>query len=104
MEYLRQRQRLKETYRASIKRESMADLRCKENANAKRNDGSETVFSGRITRQKKSWFNYELIESSLQKRGSNREKIIMDKEKVQWLNLPGIIHFYHMMMISFRIL
>ncbi|KAL2523426.1 uncharacterized protein Fot_27349 [Forsythia ovata] len=80
MEYLRLRERLKETYRASIKRESMADLRCKENANASRNNGSE-----RIMRQKKSWFNYELIESSVQKRESNRAKIIMDKEKVQWL-------------------
>ncbi|KAL2523109.1 SPT2 chromatin protein [Forsythia ovata] len=80
MEYLRLRQRLKETYRASIKRESMADPRCKENTNASSNNGSE-----RIMRQKKSWFNYELIESSVQKRESNRAKIIMDKEKVQWL-------------------
>ncbi|KAL2465923.1 SPT2 chromatin protein [Abeliophyllum distichum] len=85
MEYLRPRQRLKEKFRASIKRESMADLRCKENANASRNDGSETVLSERIMRQKKSWFNYELYESSVQNRGSNRAKTIVDKEKVQWL-------------------
>ncbi|KAL2483014.1 uncharacterized protein Fot_44458 [Forsythia ovata] len=82
MEYLKLRQRLKEKFRASIRRESMADLRCKENANASRNDGSETVLSKRIVRQKKSWFNYELFESS---GGSNRAKIIVDKEKVQWL-------------------
>ncbi|KAL2465920.1 Protein spt2-like protein [Abeliophyllum distichum] len=63
----------------------MADLRCKENANASRNDGSETVSSEKIMRQKKSWFNYELIESSVQNRGSNRAKTIVDKEKVQWL-------------------
>ncbi|KAL2465919.1 Retrovirus-related Pol polyprotein from transposon TNT 1-94 [Abeliophyllum distichum] len=61
------------------------DLRCEENANASRNDGSETVVSERIMRQKKSWFNYDLIESSVQNRGSNRAKTIVDKEKVQWL-------------------
>ncbi|CAA2976121.1 Hypothetical predicted protein [Olea europaea subsp. europaea] len=80
----------------------MAGSCSKENAVVSYNDGdcsfsepSETSSPERIVLKKKPWLNYELIEKEVpklkhkkslgQKRQSNKAKITIDKEKVEWL-------------------
>ncbi|CAA2952558.1 Hypothetical predicted protein [Olea europaea subsp. europaea] len=92
----------REICRTLIKKESMGGSCSKENADASDNDGdcsfsgsSKTFNPEKMVREKKSWLNYELIgkevskpkhkNSSVQKCRSNKVKITVDKEKVEWL-------------------
>ncbi|CAA2976120.1 Hypothetical predicted protein [Olea europaea subsp. europaea] len=102
MTYLVLRLEGREIRRIPLKKESMAGSCSKENAVVSFSDAdcsfsgpSKTFSPERIVQKRKPWLNYELIEKEVpklkqkksleQKRQSNKAKMTIDKEKVEWL-------------------